>query len=134
MKISVETNISSSLDMIWKAYNTPDDIIKWNAASEDWHTVNSSVDLRKGGEFCSRMEAKDGSAGFDFKGTYTEVIPKEKIAYSFGDRTAQVEFIKERDAIKVRIIFDAENENSLEKQREGWQAILNNFRKYVLSK
>ena len=133
MKIRVATKIESTLDEIWKMYTTPEDILQWNAASDDWHTVSSTVDLRKGGEFCSRMEAKDGSFGFDFRGTYTEVVPKARIAYTFGDRTANVEFLEEGNEIEVRITFDAEEENPVEKQRDGWQSILENFRKHVVS-
>ena len=133
MKITVATRIGSSLDRVWKMYTTPEDIVQWNAASDDWHTVRATVDLRTGGEFCSRMEAKDGSSGFDFRGTYTEVMPKERLAYAFGDRTAEVDFIEDGNEVEVRITFDAEEENPVDRQRDGWQAILENFRKYVLS-
>jgi uncharacterized protein YndB with AHSA1/START domain len=133
VKITVATKIEFSLDAIWNMYTTPEDILQWNAASDDWHTVSATVDLREGGEFCSRMEAKDGSFGFDFRGTYTEVIPKKRIAYTFGDRTANVEFIEDGNEVEVRIAFDAEEENPVEKQRDGWQSILENFKKHVLS-
>ncbi|MDD2898032.1 MAG: SRPBCC family protein [Desulfuromonadaceae bacterium] len=132
MKISVETVIKAPVTKVWSAYTTPDDIIQWNTASEDWHTTKSSVDLRVGGAFTSRMEAKDGSVGFDFAGTYTRIIPNELIEYSFGERSGAVEFIPEtNDGVTVRVTFDAESENPVELQRQGWQAILNNFARYV---
>jgi uncharacterized protein YndB with AHSA1/START domain len=131
MKITVETNVRASIERVWRAYTTPDDIVRWNAASDDWHTTKSTVDLRVGGAFSSRMEAKDGSAGFDFAGTYTKVIPNRLIEYSFGDRTARVEFIEKADGVNVRISFDAEATHSTEQQQGGWQAILDNFARHV---
>lgn len=130
-KITVSTRVNAPIDRVWKAYNTPADIMKWNAASDDWHTTKSSVDLREGGEFSSRMEAKDGSFGFDFAGTYTKVETNKLIEYSFGDRKATVEFIEDGGAVTVRVTFDAETQNDVEMQRGGWQAILDNFAKYV---
>jgi uncharacterized protein YndB with AHSA1/START domain len=132
MKITVETTIKAPMDRIWVAYTTPEDIVRWNTASEDWHTTKSTVDLRAGGLFSSRMEAKDGSFGFDFAGTYTKIIPGKLIEYTFGDRLGIVEFLQGHDGVTVRVTFDAEAENSPEKQREGWQAILDNFSKHVL--
>ena len=88
MKITVEKNVAAPLDQVWRAYTTPEDIKQWNAASDDWHTTAASVDLREGGKFSSRMEAKDGSMGFDFAGTYTRIIEAKLIEYSFGDRHA----------------------------------------------
>jgi uncharacterized protein YndB with AHSA1/START domain len=131
MKITVETKIEAPISEVWRAYTTPEDIKKWNAASDDWHTTEASVDLRDGGAFSSRMEAKDGSFGFDFAGTYTKVKPNELIEYSFGDRNAIVEFLDGKDAVTVRVIFDAESENPADMQRSGWQAILDNFKKHV---
>lgn len=131
MKITVETTVKAPVAEVWRAYTTPDDIKQWNTASDDWHTVDSSVDLRVGGAFSSRMEAKDGSLGFDFAGTYTRVVPDELIEYSFGDRTGVVEFVPDADSVTVRVTFDAESENPVEQQREGWQAILDNFSRYV---
>lgn len=132
MKITVETKIKAPIEKVWNEYVTPASIVQWNTASDDWHTVNSRVDLRAGGEFCSRMEAKDGSYGFDFAGVYTKIIPMELIEYTFGDRTGKVEFIKYEEGIVVKITFDAEAENSIARQRDGWQAILDNFKKHVL--
>ena len=92
MKINVETTVAAPIEQVWRAYTTPADIQQWNAASDDWHTTAATVDLREGGAFSSRMEAKDGSMGFDFAGTYTKIVKHKLIEYSFGDRTAQVEF------------------------------------------
>ena len=131
MKITVESLVNAPLAKVWKAYTTPEDIVHWNAASQDWHTTKATVDLRVGGEFSSRMEAKDGSFGFDFAGVYTEVIPEALIEYAFGDRTCTVEFIPNGDAVNVRVSFDAETQNPVERQREGWAAILANFVRYV---
>jgi uncharacterized protein YndB with AHSA1/START domain len=131
MKISVETLVNAPVSKVWRAYTTPGDIQQWNAASADWHTTRSTVDLRVGGAFTSRMEAKDGSFGFDFAGTYTQVIPNELLAFSFGDRAAVVEFVAGPKGVLVRVTFDAESQNSIEQQRQGWQAILNNFAKYL---
>ena len=131
MKITVETTIQAPISKVWSAYTTPADIKQWNTASDDWHTTQSTVDLRVGGEFTSRMEAKDGSFGFDFAGTYTKIVPNELIEYSFGDLTGQVEFLARENGVTVRVTFDAESENSVEQQRHGWQAILNNFSKHV---
>ncbi len=131
MKITVETTVNAPVSTVWRAYTTPSDIKQWNTASDDWHTTQSSVDLRVGGAFTSRMEAKDGSFGFDFAGTYTQIMPNELIAYSFGDRTGVVEFITGTNSVTVRVTFDAESEHPVEQQRHGWQAILNNFAKHV---
>jgi len=131
MKITVETTINAPVDRVWSAYTTPDNIKQWNAASDDWHTTQSTVDLREGGSFSSRMEAKDGSFGFDFAGTYTKVVPNQLIEYSFGERGAVVEFNRAADGVTVRVTFDAEEQHSAEQQRQGWQSILDNFAKYV---
>jgi uncharacterized protein YndB with AHSA1/START domain len=131
MKITVETTISAPLAKVWDAYTSPDAIKQWNTASEDWHTTAATVDLRDGGAFSSRMEAKDGSFGFDFAGTYTKIVPHELIEYAFGDRAGTVEFIDGTNGVTVRSTFDAETQNPAEQQRQGWQAILDNFGKYV---
>jgi uncharacterized protein YndB with AHSA1/START domain len=131
MKLIVETTVNAPIDKVWRAYTTPDDIKVWNTASDDWHTTKSTVDLRVGGAFSSRMEAKDGSFGFDFAGTYTKIVPHKLIEYSFGDRVGVVEFLPGTNGVTVRVTFDAESENPVEQQRRGWQAILNNFVKYV---
>jgi uncharacterized protein YndB with AHSA1/START domain len=131
MSITVETTVAAPIDKVWRAYTTPGDIKQWNAASPDWHTTAATVDLREGGEFCSRMEAKDGSMGFDFAGTYTRIVPHELIEYAFGDRKARVEFAGAPAGVKVRVTFEAETTHSIEQQQQGWQAILDNFARHV---
>jgi len=132
-KITVETKISAPIEQVWRAWNAPDDIKQWNAASDDWHTTKSEVDLRVGGAFSSRMEARDGSRGFDFAGTYTNVVEHKLIESTFGGRILLVEFITGQDGVTVRETFDPESTHSVEQQRQGWQAILNNFKKHVES-
>ena len=133
-RITVETVVNAPIDKVWRQWSTPSDIMKWNSANEDWHTPHAENDLRTGGKFMSRMEAKDGSFGFDFGGVYDEVEHHKKIAYTMGDGR-QVEVIFEADGQKtiVKETFDAENQNSLELQRSGWQSILDNFKRYVES-
>jgi uncharacterized protein YndB with AHSA1/START domain len=134
MNIIIETTVKAPIDKVWRAYTSPEDIIQWNAASDDWHTTSSSVELRVGGTFSSRMEAKDGSFGFDFAGTYTKIVPNELIEYVFDNRSASVEFMQTNNGVKVRITFVAETEHTIEQQEEGWQAILNKFAKHVEAK
>lgn len=132
MKISIETVANAPIQKAWDAYSHPADIKQWNNASDDWHTTHSTVDLREGGKFVSRMEAKDGSAGFDFGGTYTRVEPQKRIEYRMDDgREVQVEFVEQGKGVLVKTTFDAESENSPEMQRQGWQAILDNFARHV---
>jgi uncharacterized protein YndB with AHSA1/START domain len=135
MKIIVETVVNAPLQQVWDAHNNPADITRWNAASADWHTTQSSVDLREGGAFRSRMEAKDGSAGFAFGGTYTRVVPQRAIEYRMNDgREVEVRFEECPDGVLVKTTFDPESQNPPELQREGWQAILDNFGRYVEAK
>ena len=129
--ITVETVVAAPIQQVWRAYTTAEDITQWNAASDDWHTTRAEVDLRVGGAFCSRMEAKDGSMGFDFVGTYTRIDAPRLIEYSFGDRTARVEFAEGNDGVAVCVTFDCETAHPIEQQRNGWQAILNNFARHV---
>ena len=132
MNITIETTVNAPIDRVWAAWNDPRAIEQWNAASPDWHTPRASVDLREGGQFSSRMEAKDGSMGFDFAGTYTRMEPQRLIEYAMGDtRTVRVEFIPAGDAVTVRETFDAEDTHSAAQQRQGWQAILDNFARHV---
>jgi uncharacterized protein YndB with AHSA1/START domain len=133
-RITVETTVHAATAEVWRAYTTPEDITQWNAASDDWHTTRAAVDLRVGGEFSSRMEAKDGSFGFDFAGTYTKIVDQKLIEYAFGDRKAQVEFAPVKSGVAVRVTFDSEATHSIEQQREGWQAILKNFARHVETK
>ena len=135
MKITVETVVKAKLDKVWDAWNNPADIEQWNTAQEDWHTTRSTVDLRAGGKFLSRMEAKDGSVGFDFEGTYTRIVPHKAIEYRMSDgREVKVELVERADGVLVKETFDAETENPPELQRAGWQAILDNFGRYVEAK
>ncbi len=134
MKVTIETTVKAPIAKVWAAWTTPDDIKQWNAASHDWHTTQAVVDLREGGAFSSRMEAKDGSFGFDFAGIYTKVVPNELLEFTFGDRAAKVEFLNGENGVLVRETFDAETEHPIEMQRQGWQSILNNFAKHVEAK
>ena len=132
MKITVETIVNAPIESVWRAWTTPEDIKQWNTASADWHTTTASVDLRVGGTFSSRMEAKDGSMGFDFSGTYTKLVDYQLIESAFlGDRVLRVEFLGGTNGVTVRETFDAEPTHSVEQQRDGWQAILNNFARHV---
>ena len=131
MKITVETTIDAPVEKVWHAWTTPEDITQWNAASDDWHTTKASVDLRVGGTVSSRMEAKDGSMGSDFAGTYTRIVENQLIECAFGDRAMLVEFLPGKNGVTVRETFDAEETHSIEQQRAGWQAILDNFARHV---
>jgi len=134
MKIKVETLVMADLPRIWSAWTTPEDINQWNTASDDWHNPRSSNDLRVGGRFSYRMESRDGTAGFDFAGTYTKIIPRKRIEYTLDDgRTVCVEFIPVEDGTKIVETFDAEDTHSIEQQQQGWQNILDNFVSYVES-
>lgn len=130
--ITIETTINAPIKKVWNYWTRPEHITQWNAASDDWHTPKATNDLTVGGRFTSRMEAKDGSFGFDFGGTYTEVDTHKKIAYTLDDdRTVSITFTPTADGVKVVESFEAENQNSEELQRTGWQAILDNFKKYT---
>jgi uncharacterized protein YndB with AHSA1/START domain len=133
VKISVSVEVNSPVAKAWEAYTSPEAINQWNFASDDWQCRDARVDLRVGGSFSSHMEAKDGSFGFDFEGTYTNIVEHKLLEYSFGDRSAQVLFEQVGENSKVTVEFDTEDENAVEMQREGWQAILNNYAKYVLA-
>ncbi len=134
MKIVVSTIVAAPIHEVWRAYTTPEDIKLWNTASPDWHTTAASVDLRPGGKFSSRMEAKDGSFGFDFAGEYTKVVPHQLIEYAFGDRIGIVEFAQGAQGVTVTVTFDSEPTHSEEQQRSGWQAILDSFARHVKGK
>ncbi len=130
--ITIQTSIEAPVAKVWEKWNTPADIIQWNAASDDWHTTKAENDLRPGGTLLSRMEAKDGSMGFDFGAVYDQVITNELIEYTLGDgRKVKIVFEKEGDITHVTESFEAESQNSVELQQYGWQAILNNFKKHV---
>jgi len=130
--ITISTVIKEERSTIWKLWNEPDHITKWNFASDGWHCPSAENDLRVGGKLKSRMEAKDGSFGFDFEGTYDEIIENEKITYTIADgRQITTTFENLGDATKITTTFEAESENPIEMQRDGWQAILDNFKNYA---
>lgn len=130
--ITVEATVNAPVEKVWKFWSSPEHITKWNNASDDWHTPYAENDLRVGGKFTSRMEAKDGSFGFDFWGIYDVVVTNERIEYTLGDdRKVKIVFTDKGNATQVIESFEAENENSIEMQKGGWQAILDNFRKYT---
>ena len=131
MNITIETTVNAPIDRVWAAWSDPRAIEQWNAASPDWHTPRASVDLREGGQFTSRMEAKDGSMGFDFAGEYTEVVEHQLLVATFGDRWLRVEFIPGEAGVTVRETFEAETTFPPEQQRQGWQAILASFARHV---
>ena len=133
MKISVSVEVNAPVAKAWEAYTSPEAINQWNFASDDWQCRDARVDLRVGGSFSSHMEAKDGSEGFDFEGTYTNIIKHQLLEYSFWDRSATVRFEEMGDQAVVTVEFDAEDENSADQQKEGWQAILNNYASYVVA-
>lgn len=134
-QVTISVVVNAPVDKVWAAWTTPADIINWNNASPDWHTPRAENDLRVGGSFTSRMEAKDGSFGFDFGGVYDEVETHKVIAYTLGDnRKVRVLFESNGAQTTVTETFDAENQNPVEMQRAGWQAILDNFKKYTEAK
>jgi uncharacterized protein YndB with AHSA1/START domain len=129
--ITVQAKIKAPIEIVWKNWTTPDDIVKWNNASDDWHTTRAKNDLQIGGKFLSRMEAKDGSMGFDFEGVYSVVITNEHIEYIIADgREVEIDFTVSGNETNVVETFEAESINSIELQRTGWQAILDSFKKY----
>jgi uncharacterized protein YndB with AHSA1/START domain len=132
--ITVETLVNAPVEKVWNFWSSPEHIIKWNNASADWHTPHAENDLRPGGNFSFRMEARDGSMGFDFGGVYDVVIPHQQIDYTMGDgRKVKVTFTPSGHGTKVTETFEAEDTHSLEMQRAGWQAIMDNFKNHVES-
>ena len=131
-KITVEANVNAPAEKAWAAWTNPEDIMQWNTASPDWHTTYAENDLTVGGKFLSRMEAKDGSFGFDFWGIYDEIKPNEYIEYTMGDgRKCQITFTSKGDETHISSTFEAENENPVEMQKGGWQAIMDKFKVYT---
>ena len=131
-EITVETIVKAPVDKVWEYWTEPNHMTKWSYASDDWHSPFAENDLRVGGKFVSRMEAKDGSMGFDFGGIYDEVKLHEVISYTMGDgRKVKVNFQNQGSETKVIETFDAETENPIEMQQQGWQAILDNFKRYA---
>lgn len=130
--ITVQTLVNAPVEKVWKCWSEPQHIVGWNAASDDWHTPKAENDLQVGGQFVYRMEAKDGSFGFDFPGRYTKVELYRQIEYTLDDdRTVQISFAPQENGTLITETFEAESENALELQQNGWQAILNNFKKYT---
>jgi uncharacterized protein YndB with AHSA1/START domain len=133
-KVTVQTTLSAPIDLVWQSWTTPRHIEKWNAASEDWHTLKAVNDLRNGGRFVYTMSAKDGSVSFDFSGTFLDIVEYSKIVTRLDDdRIVEVMFEEKNDEVQVTETFEIEDENSEELQRLGWQAILDNFKKYTES-
>lgn len=131
-KITIETTVNAPVEKVWKAWTDPDHITKWNFASDDWHSPWAKSDFREGGNFSARMEAKDGSMGFDFGGVFNVIKPNEYIETTLGDgRIVETTFISQGDQTKVIETFEAENTNPVELQRGGWQVILDNFKKHA---
>jgi uncharacterized protein YndB with AHSA1/START domain len=133
-KIIVEVTVEASVEKVWDAYTNPSHIINWNFADPSWHCPHATNELEIGGKYLARMEAKDGSFGFDFEAVYTEIVPLASFTYEFGGREAKVDFHENNNSTSVKITFDPETENPVELQKAGWQLILNNFKKYVETK
>ena len=132
--ITVENTVNAPVQKVWEFWSSPEHIVNWCSASDDWHTPKAENDLRTGGTFSSRMEAKDGSFGFDFGGVYNEVKTNELIEYTIGDgRKVKITFTTVGAETKIVETFEAENTHPIEMQRGGWQAILDNFKKYTES-
>ena len=131
IKIVVSATISAPLEKVWDSYTNPKHIINWNYADPSWHCPSAENDMRVGGKYKARMEAKDGSFGFDFEAIYSELIPNEKFTYGMGDREVTTSFKNLNTQTEVITTFDAEHENPIEMQQQGWQMILNNFKNYT---
>ena len=131
-RVTVEALVEAPAEKVWEFWTAPEHITQWSYASDDWHTPKAENDVRVGGKFSSRMEAKDGSMGFDFGGVYDEVQAGERMAYTLGDgRKVEIDFAKQGEATQVTETFEAEEMNPVDMQKGGWQAILNNFKKYA---
>ena len=132
MKITVEAEVTAIPKEVWYAWVTPDHITKWNFAIDEWCCPSAEIDLRAGGKFKYRMEARDGSVGFDFEGVFTKIAPQESLHFALGDeRLVTIEFTQTANGTRVTEMFEAEDENSAAQQKQGWQSILNNFKKHV---
>lgn len=129
--IYIETTVEAPRERAWAAYVTPDAIVQWNAASDDWHTPTAMIDLRVGGRLCWRMEAKDGSMGFDFEGDITHVDEGRALDYILTDRRVEVRFADVEGGTRVTVAFEPDENHSPDMQRDGWKAILENFRRFV---
>lgn len=131
-KITIHATISAGIQKVWNYYTQPEHITKWNFASPDWHCPSASNDMRIGGKYTARMEAKDGSFGFEFEATYSEITENQKFVYVMPDgREVSVSINEDNHLTNITVCFDTETENPVDLQREGWQAILNNFKNYA---
>jgi uncharacterized protein YndB with AHSA1/START domain len=130
-KIKIAAIVNAPVEKVWDSYTNPKHIVHWNFADPSWHCPSAENDLRMGGTYKARMEAKDGSFGFDLEGTYTEVVLGQKLMYAMGERVVTTEFIANGNQTEVTTVFDAENENPIAMQQQGWQMILNNFKNYT---
>lgn len=130
-KIVVHAIVKADVSKVWDYYTKPEHIVNWNFADPSWHCPGAENDLRVGGTYMARMEARDGSFGFDFEATYLEVVEGKSFTYEFGGRNASVQFKESVDQTEVVVTFDPETENPVEMQKDGWQAILNNFKSYT---
>ena len=130
-KITIEALINADRKTVWNKYTTPEHITQWNFAHPSWHCPAASNDMSIGGRYSARMEARDGSFGFDFEATYTDINPENSFTYEFGGRLATISFAEQNSSTLLTITFDPETENPLDMQRDGWQAILDNFKQYV---
>ena len=132
MKITIETTVNASIEEVWSAWTTPERITQWNFASDDWQCPSATLDLKEGGAFSYRMEAKDGSMGFDFEGVFSVVDRPNEIQYTLGDdRPVIIRFVESDGGVKVSETFEAEDVHTGEQQRQGWQCILENFKAHV---
>ena len=132
-KITVQASINADKNKVWDYYTNPEHITQWNFADPSWHCPSAQNDMRVGGTYLARMEAKDGSFGFDFEAVYTDIKDGEQFSYEFGGRMATVSFEPANGQTEVTVSFDAETENPVELQRGGWQSILNNFKNYGIA-
>ncbi len=132
MEITIETTVDASIERVWAAWVTPADITQWNFASEDWCCPKANIDLVVGGNFNYRMEAKDGSMGFDFEGTFSSINPPIAIEYALADdRKVKIRFEQTSSGVRVIETYETEDEHSADLQRQGWQCILENFKRHV---
>lgn len=133
--ITIGTTVNAPIEKVWKYFSEPEHITQWTFAVDDWHAPYAENDLRKDGRFKTTMAAKDGSVSFDFTGTYTDVQPHQRIAYTIDDgRKVDTLFESDGNTTKITQTFEAEDQNPIEMQRDGWQAILNNFKKHTETK
>ncbi|MDQ2751743.1 MAG: SRPBCC family protein [Bacteroidota bacterium] len=133
-EITVETTVNAPVEKVWDYFSLPKHIMQWNNASDDWFTPRSENDFKEGGKFVNRMEAKDGSMGFDFTGTYQKIVQNEYIEYTITDgRSVKIAFEPQGEGTKMSETFEAETTNSVDIQKKGWQSILDNFKKYTES-